>query len=131
MTKWFPVLALAAGLCVPAIGSAKAAESGAFNGTWSVQLVTESGLCSASYTYSVSIREGQMHLASAADAGTRVSGRVGPDGMVGLNVSNGSASGVAAGRLQAQGGSGTWKVSSLCTGRWTARRQNTRTAQAE
>lgn len=129
MSKTFTVLALAAGLSLP--GAAGASEPGAYNGTWAVDLVTESGLCNAHYSYSVAIREGQVQSASAASAGTRMSGRVGADGTVGLNVSNSGASGAASGRLQAQGGAGTWKVASLCSGRWTARRTDTRTAQAE
>ena len=39
-----------------------------------------------------------------------MSGRVGADGSVGLNVSNGAASGAGTGRLQARTGGGTWKV---------------------
>ncbi|MCJ2113622.1 hypothetical protein MKK64_20865 [Methylobacterium sp. E-025] len=109
---------------------AAAGEPGAFNGTWAVDLVTESGLCDARYSTSVAIRDGQVRAASAATA-ARVSGQVGADGTVGLSVSNGAASGAASGRLQAQGGAGTWKVSALCSGRWTARRNTTRTAQAE
>ena len=128
MSKTLTVLALAAGLCLPA--AAGASEPGAYNGTWAVDLVTESGLCSARYSYSVAIREGQVQLASAGETGTRMSGRVGADGTVGLTVSSGGTSGAALGRLQAQGGSGTWKVASLCSGRWTARRTDTRTAQA-
>ena len=127
MSKVVTALALLAGL---AAFESKAAETGGYNGTWSVELVTESGVCDARYSYSMSVSEGQVRLLSAADSGARLSGKVGPDGSVGLNVSNGSASGAASGRLQAQSGSGTWKVSALCSGRWTARRSATRTAQA-
>lgn len=130
MSKTLTALALAAGLSPPALAAA-ASEPGAYNGTWTVELVTESGLCSARYSYAVAIRDGQVQLASAAEPGTRMSGRVGPDGTVGLSVSNGSASGAASGRLQAQGGAGTWKVSAFCSGRWTARRSTTLTAQAQ
>ncbi|GBU16604.1 MULTISPECIES: hypothetical protein [Methylobacterium] len=125
------VLALGAGLASgPAVEKAGAAEAGGFNGTWSVELVTDSGLCDSRYRYSVAVNEGSVQLVSASD-GARMSGRVGSDGTVGLSVSNGTASGAVSGRLLAQTGSGTWKVSALCSGRWTARRQNTRTAQAE
>ncbi|MFD0938745.1 hypothetical protein ACFQ12_26605, partial [Methylobacterium trifolii] len=93
MMKSLTVLALAAGLSLPALLPAAATEPGAYNGTWSVELVTESGLCSARYSYSVAIREGQVQPASAAEPGTRMSGKVGPDGSVGLSVSNGGTSG--------------------------------------
>ena len=69
-------------------------------------------------------------LVSASDKAS-LSGRVGNDGTVGINVTNGSASGAVTGRLQARSGGGTWKVSALCSGRWTATRSTTRTAQAE
>ena len=128
MTKPVALLALAAALSLP--GGAPAAASDGHNGTWAVELVTESGLCSARYTYAVAIREGQVRPVSAT-GGARVSGRVGADGLVGLSVSDGAASGTGTGRLQGGSGSGTWKVSALCSGRWTARRSDNRTAQAE
>ncbi|MCJ2016515.1 hypothetical protein MKK84_03595 [Methylobacterium sp. E-065] len=127
MLKPIALAALAAGLSMPICASA---EPGTHNGRWSVELVTESGLCNARYSYALAIREGQLQLVSGS-AGARVSGHVGADGVVGLSVSNGTASGTGTGRLQAGTGAGTWKVSSLCSGRWTARRSDTRTAQAE
>lgn len=129
MIKSLALLALAAALSLPGVAPAAAAPAG-HDGTWAVELVTESGLCSARYSYAVAIREGQVRPASAT-GGARVSGRVGADGLVGLSVSDGSASGTGTGRLQAGSGSGTWKVSALCSGRWTARRSDNRTAQAE
>lgn len=129
MLKSIALVALAAGLSLP-IGAAAFAESGTHNGTWSVELVTESGLCNARYSYALAIREGQVQLVSGS-AGVRVNGHVGADGVVGLSVSNGTATGTGTGRLLAGTGAGTWKVSSLCSGHWTARRSNTRTAQAE
>ncbi|KQP41819.1 hypothetical protein [Methylobacterium sp. Leaf106] len=130
MSKLVAVLALGAGLSSAHLQPAVSREGGNFNGAWSVELVTESGICDSRYSYSVSVQDGQVRLISSADRAT-MTGRVGTDGTVGLNVSNGSASGAASGRLKARSGSGTWKVSPLCSGRWTARRQTTRTAQAE
>ena len=121
--------ALATALTVPVCPPAHA-EPAAHNGTWAVELVTESGLCSARYNYALAIREGQVRLISGS-AGARVSGHVGANGSVGLTVSNGTASGTGTGRLQAGNGTGTWKVNALCSGRWTARRSDNRTAQAE
>ncbi|MGH1590951.1 hypothetical protein ACRBEV_24520 [Methylobacterium phyllosphaerae] len=129
MTKLTAAAALAAGLLLPLCTTANA-EPTTHNGRWSVELVTESGLCSARYTYALAIREGQVQLISGA-AGARVNGHVGADGSVGLTVSNGTASGTGTGRLRAGSGAGTWKVSSLCSGHWTARRSDTRTAQAD
>ncbi|MEA1831629.1 hypothetical protein U8607_05985 [Methylobacterium durans] len=130
MMKLATIVALGAGLCAPAITSPRAADGGNFNGTWSVELVTESGLCDSRYSYAVAVQEGQVRLVSSGGA-ARMSGRVGPDGTVGLSVSNGTASGAVSGRLQARSGGGTWKVSALCSGRWTARRHSSQVAQAE
>lgn len=131
MSKFAVMLALGAGLSSPAMLPATARDGGNFNGAWAVELITESGVvCDSRYSYSVSVSEGQVRLVSAA-ANATMSGRVGPDGTVGLSVSNGTATGAVSGRLQAQSGGGTWKVSSLCSGRWTARRSTTRTAQAD
>ena len=129
MSKFALTLALAAGLSsLPAL----ARDGGNFDGKWSVVLVTESGMCDARYNYSLSVQDGQIRPVSKASTnGATVSGRVGSDGSVGLNVSTSAASGSASGRLGAQSGSGTWRVSALCSGRWTARRNTTRTAQAD
>ena len=102
MLKVFAALVIATGLSLPAVLPAGAADAGAFNGTWTVELVTESGPCDGSQTYSVAVQQGQVRLVSAADAATRMSGRVGPDGTVGLTVSHGAASGSVLGRLQAR-----------------------------
>ncbi|MCJ2122745.1 hypothetical protein [Methylobacterium sp. J-077] len=129
MIKLVATVVFAAGLS-SAVSLPASAESGANNGTWAVELVTESGLCSARYSYALAIREDQVQLVSGG-AGARVSGHVGADGSIGLAVTNGTASGTGTGRLQAGTGSGTWKVASLCSGRWTARRRDDRTAQAD
>ncbi len=126
MSKLALTAALAALLASPA-------AAGGFDGTWSVQLVTEGGLCEAQYSYTLSVQDGQVRpITTAATNGTNVSGRVGSDGSVGLTVATAAANGTASGRLQLRGGAGTWRVSGgLCTGRWTARRHTVRTAQAE
>ncbi|MCJ2137154.1 hypothetical protein MKK69_24450 [Methylobacterium sp. J-026] len=123
------VAAIATGLSLM-IGMPAEAEPSSHNGTWAVELVTDSGLCSARYSYALAIREGQVQLVSGG-AGARVNGHVSADGLVGLTVNNGTASGTGTGRLQGGSGAGTWKVSSLCAGRWTARRSDTRTAEVE
>ncbi|WP_375410804.1 hypothetical protein [uncultured Methylobacterium sp.] len=124
------VVVLALGAVVFGQGVASAKDNGGYNGTWSVELVTESGLCDARARYAVSVQEGAVKLVSASDKAS-LSGRVGDDGTVGINVSNGAATGAVTGRLQARSGGGTWKVSALCSGRWTATRSTLRTAQAE
>ena len=105
------------------------AEAPDFNGTWTVQLVTETGVCSGSSSYTVVVQDGQVRLASAGGSAS-ITGQIGADGSVGLNVRQGPASGSASGRLRSSSGSGTWKAASLCSGRWAAQRRSTITAQA-
>ena len=120
------ILTLAAG---PLAASTPAlAEAPDFNGTWTVQLVTETGVCSGS-SYTVVVQDGQVRLASAGGSAS-ITGQIGADGSVGLSVRQGPASGSASGRLRSSSGSGTWKASSLCSGRWAAQRRSTITAQA-
>ncbi len=83
---------LAAGLAVPCAVPVDA-RAGSFDGTWSVELVTESGLCDARYSYSLSVQDGQVRpVARAATSGASVTGRVGSDGSVGLNVATSAPS---------------------------------------
>jgi hypothetical protein len=105
------------------------AEAANFDGTWSVQLVTETGVCSGSSSYTLVVQDGQVRLASAGGSAS-ITGRIGSDGSVGLNVQQGPASGAASGRLRASSGSRTWKASSICSGHWAAQRRSTLTAQA-
>jgi hypothetical protein len=117
-------LVLAAG----ALLSAQAlAEPTDYNGTWSVQLVTESGSCDRSANYTIAVEDGRVrYLPSGNEARVSVSGQVGPDGNVSIGVRQGLGSADASGRLGAGSGSGTWKVSMLgCSGRWTAQRRTT------
>ena len=122
---FFPVLI---GTIV-AYASAASAEPRNFDGTWSVQLVTEAGICDSAYNYAVAIRNGQVRPASGI-SGASIAGRVSARGAVGLSIQQGAVSGAASGRLGASSGSGSWRVASMCSGRWTARRQPTITAQA-
>ena len=126
MLKLVPTLALAVALTLPA----GAREAGNYDGTWTVVLTTESGLCDARYSTSLAVQDGQVRpVAKTSTSSATVTGRVGPDGTVGLSVATSAASGTASGRLQAQNGAGIWQVSALCSGRWTAKRATTRTAQ--
>lgn len=128
MKMFFLASALVAGLFVPGC-LPTAAEAADHDGRWAVDLVTESGPCSAHSSYAVAISGGRVRLVSGDD-GARVSGQVGADGSVGLDVTRGSASGSGKGHLDASKGSGTWTVSALCSGRWTARRSGGQTASA-
>jgi hypothetical protein len=112
-----------------AVGIPASAEAPDFNGTWTVQLVTETGVCGSSSSYTVVVQDGQVRLASAGGSAS-ITGRIGQGGSIGLILQQGSASGSASGRLRSTSGSGTWRVSAVCSGRWAAQRRSTIAAQA-
>ena len=117
--------AMALGLGLTLVGGAWAASS-PHNGTWSVQMVTDSGLCDRSYSYSIAIENGSVrYLLAPGDSPTTVSGRVGPDGTVDLDIRRSIAKVDANGRLNGKSGSGTWQLGMLgCSGRWTAQKRS-------
>ncbi len=80
--------------------------------------------CDRSDSYAVFVENGRVR--PAGDASTSVSGQVGANGAVNLDIRRGLARADASGRLQATSGSGTWRVSMVgCSGRWTAQRRVT------
>jgi len=123
--------ALALGLGTLVSGAALAGPAD-YNGTWAVQMVTESGSCDRSYTYNIAVQDGQVsyHQTSEDEPKVRVTGRIADDGKVNLGIRRSLASAAASGKLQGNGGNGAWKVEFLgCSGRWTATRR-TETADA-
>ncbi|NIX76854.1 hypothetical protein [Microvirga terricola] len=117
------ILALTLGLAI--CGNAMAAPSHN-DGTWSVRMVTDSGLCSASYNYSIAIENGNVrYLLSPGDSPTTVYGRINADGAVNLDIRRSIAKVDANGRLNGRSGAGTWRLASFgCSGRWTAQKRS-------
>ena len=126
------VLAAAAALPLIVVGATASAAPAAYNGTWRVQMVTDSGSCDRSYSYAVAIQNGAArYIPAAGDSPATISGGVGPDGSVALTLQRSIATANASGRLQGSTGAGTWKLAMLgCSGRWTASRR-TQTASAD
>jgi hypothetical protein len=118
--------AMALGLGLTLTGGAWAAPANLHNGTWSVQMVTDSGLCDRNYSYSIAIENGNVrYLLAPGDSPTTVSGRVGADGTVDLDIRRSIARVDANGRLNGKSGSGTWQLGMLgCSGRWTAQKRS-------
>ena len=114
------VAALTLSTAVPA-----SAGPAAYDGTWRVQMVTDSGICDRSYSYTLAIRDGGVRYVPAPDDGpTTVNGAVAPDGKVALTFQRSIATANAAGKLQGSAGAGTWRLAMLgCSGRWTAIRR--------
>ena len=80
----------------------KVATAAAYDGNWSVVIITEKGTCDRSYRYPVRITDGTVGY--AGQASFNVSGRVNPNGAVTVKVSRGAQSrerlGQAVGRLR-------------------------------
>jgi hypothetical protein len=103
---------------------AGAGSAASFDGNWSVVIVTESGSCDPAYRYRLRIRSGVVHYDGEADV--NVSGRVDDHGAVRVSVSRGQQHAEGTGRLDSNGGSGTWSGTSTadrCRGRWEAERR--------
>ena len=124
MVKTLASLALLSGVL---LSGAALADPAKFNGTWSVQLVADGGLCGSGSSQTLLVQNGTVR---AGGSGVSVSGQVGPSGSVSLAMQKGPVQGSASGKLSGASGSGSWAVASMgCSGRWTAQRQ-TVTAQA-
>jgi hypothetical protein len=104
-------------------GAASAAP-GDFGGRWAVRMVTDSGVCDASYNYVIAVEDGRVrYIPQDSDAPPSVSGSVGPDGAVSLDIRKSIARVSATGQLKGAAGSGSWRLPGLCSGRWTASRR--------
>jgi hypothetical protein len=94
-----------------------------YDGLWSVVILTKAGLCEPSYRYPVRIMNG--HLINAGKATVQISGRVGKNGSVVVNVSSGDKTAIGTGRLAATSGAGSWTGGNgLCSGTWQAERRS-------
>jgi len=121
------VLAAAIGMGFSLAGGAIAAPASqkGFDGTWSVQMVTDSGICSRSYNYAIAINRGSVrYIQAPGDSPTTVVGQVDPEGSVDLDIMRGPVKVDAQGRLGTTSGSGSWRLGMIgCSGRWTAQRR--------
>jgi hypothetical protein len=108
-------------LFLGAPASAHAQE--AFNGNWSVLIVTNKGSCDRAYRYPVRLRNGRITYGGQADFSAK--GRVAANGAVTVSVSRGSLSASGSGRLVGRSGQGTWRGfgESACSGTWTAEKR--------
>ena len=117
--------AAALSLCaVPALAApGRGAVPARFDGTWSVEIVTEAGSCDRAYRYPVRIENGQARFVGTAFT---VSGQIARNGAIRGSVSSGLATATVVGRLGTNGfGRGTWVASGAldCRGHWNAARR--------
>lgn len=96
----------------------------AFDGMWSVQIVTETGGCDRAYRYAVRISNG--YVVNESGEAADLQGRVAPNGRIQVSVSAGSQQASGEGRLSTTTGSGTWRgegSAGYCAGVWQADRR--------
>jgi hypothetical protein len=109
-------------VCVASLPGQAAART-AYDGAWSVLIVTQRGSCDRAYRYGVQIVDGRV----VYDGGiVSLSGRVNSGGGVSVSVSSGSSYASGSGRLSRNAGRGHWSGksgSSACSGYWEAERR--------
>ena len=114
--------ALLAVSAVPAGSAPMTAGKAAFDGGWSVLIVTEKGTCDRAYRYPVKISNGSVGYAGSASF--TVSGQVNANGSVTVTVARGNQSATGTGTLSGSDGAGRWSAASgECSGTWTAERR--------
>jgi hypothetical protein len=96
----------------------------AFDGIWSVSIVTYYGDCDRGYRYPLRIWNGRVVKADD-DPNYQVAGAVAGSGAIGVTVSGGGKTATGTGRLRGNTGGGIWHTSNgRCSGRWTAARRS-------
>jgi hypothetical protein len=125
------ILALAcAAVATP--GIARSAARNAFDGDWSVVIMTQDGACDPSLRYGVQISNGAVLNNGAASVD--IQGRVAPSGMVRVNLQAGGQWATGSGRLDLARGGGVWQgqgSAGACSGTWVAQRRTAGVAAAE
>lgn len=93
----------------------------AYDGSWSLAILTQRGACDASYQFQVQINNGNV----TSPGLNKFRGRVSSGGGVRVSVTAGDRVASGSGRLTPTSGSGRWSGSSgsdRCSGDWTAQR---------
>jgi hypothetical protein len=92
----------------------------AYDGLWSVSIVTEKGDCDRGYRYPIRISNGV--LANAGSVNITIAGKVQPTGAITVMVSAAGKNANGTGRLSGDLGEGRWSGGE-CSGSWTAERR--------
>jgi hypothetical protein len=99
------------------------AKAAAFDGSWSVLVITEEGTCDRGYRYAVKVSDGRV--AYQGDAAVQLNGTVSPAGAVAVSIGRGDQTAQGTGKLTATAGQGTWRgrgSAGECKGTWQAER---------
>jgi len=119
MMSWLGAAALAASF----LASEAQAQTNRFDGTWSVEVVTEQGACDRAYRYSVIVERGRARYGGPEQF--NVNGQVRPNGSVSASISRGQDRANVTGQLSGATGRGTWNTSGgrSCSGYWNAEKR--------
>lgn len=119
------ITAAALALGMMGAGAALAAPKDKHDGTWQVQMVTDSGICGTN-TYAITVEKGNVRYhGTPGDTPAQINGQIATNGSVSLDIRRSSAQAQASGSLAGQSGSGVWKVASYgCSGRWNAQKRS-------
>ena len=98
-------LALSAAIALPMLSPAEAAPP-SYDGLWSVVITTQQGICEPTYRAPIRINKGQM--VNAGGGQFQINGRVGKNGAVVVQVTQGANSASGSGHLNATRGGGSW-----------------------
>jgi len=118
---WLAILVL---LLACAVAASPAIARTAFDGDWSVLIITHGGACDPAYRYGVRIADGAV--VSDGSGAAAVQGRVAPTGSVKVVVRAGNQWADGSGRLSRNHGRGAWSgqgMSGICSGTWEAERR--------
>jgi hypothetical protein len=115
----FAALAVSAAVALPLLSPAEAAQPD-YDGLWSVVIQTQQGLCEPSYRAPIRISKGTM--VNAGSGSFTITGRVGKNGAVVVQVTQGVNSATGTGKLQSNRGGGSWS-GGPCAGTWHAEKR--------
>ncbi|MBV8840650.1 MAG: hypothetical protein JO000_29285 [Alphaproteobacteria bacterium] len=124
LVRTFLQLAAGVALMASALAPAPAFARTAYDGQWSVLIVTNSGPCDRAYRYGLSIQNGAVIYEGSA--AVNVAGKVANNGAVKVRVWAGQQGASGTGRLSRTDGSGTWRGTGsmgTCSGVWSAERR--------
>jgi len=122
MTMLKRIFVLTLLLAAPAAVAA-APSRNAYDGLWSVLIVTDHGDCDRAYRYGLRIIDGRVHYDNPS---FDVVGQVVDGGRVSVTVRYGQQQASGTGRLSGDSGEGVWSghsTTSSCSGHWEAERR--------
>lgn len=115
----FAAVAVSAAVALPLLSPAEASQP-SYDGLWSVVIQTQQGLCEPSYRAPIRITKGMM--VNAGSGSFTITGRVGKNGAVVVQVSQGPNSATGTGKLTNNRGGGSWS-GGPCAGTWHAEKR--------